>query len=103
MKSIQATDYFIHFHQDGFEKLNSYLSKNNPSKIIVLVDNNTKKDCLPYFETKLKTTIQTAVIEINAGEIHKNIDTSVDVWNAGAGIFAGTYCCAWFVGNPQCW
>jgi 3-dehydroquinate synthase len=82
VKSIQATDYFIHFHQDGFEKLNSYLSENNPSKIIVLVDKNTKKDCLPYFESKLKTPIQTAVIEINAGEIHKNIDTCVDVWNA---------------------
>ena len=82
MKSIQATDYFIHFHQNGFEKLNSYLSEKNPSKIIVLVDKNTKKDCLPYFETKLITPIQTAVIEINAGEIHKNIDTCVDVWNA---------------------
>lgn len=81
MKSIQATDYFIHFHQDGFEKLNSYLSENNPSKIIILVDKNTKKDCLPYFETRLKTHIPTAVIEINAGEIHKNIDTCVDVWN----------------------
>ena len=82
MKSIQATDYFIHFHQDGFKKLNSYIFENDPSKIIILVDKNTKKDCLPYFETKLKTSIQTAVIEINAGEIHKNIDTCVDAWNA---------------------
>jgi 3-dehydroquinate synthase len=82
VKSIQATDYFIYFQQDAFEKLNSYLAENKPSKIIILVDKNTKKDCLPYFESKLKTSIQTAIVEINAGEIHKNISTCVDVWKA---------------------
>jgi len=82
VKSIQATDYFIYFQQDAFEELNSYLSENKPSKIIVLVDKNTKKDCLPYFESKLKTSIQTVIVEINAGEIHKDINTCVDVWKA---------------------
>ena len=80
MKSIQATDYSIYFQQDAFEKLNSYLIENKPSKLIFLVDENTRKDCLPYFKSNLKTKIQTAIIEINAGEIHKNIDTCVDVW-----------------------
>lgn len=82
MKSIEATNYFIHFYQDAFEKLNSYLSKNQPSKIVILADKNTKKECLPYFESKLDTTIQTDVIEIGAGEIYKNINTCMYVWNA---------------------
>ena len=57
-------------------------SKNEPSKIIVLVDENTKKDCLPYFLSKLDSSVQLETIEIKAGEIHKNIDTCVVVWKA---------------------
>jgi 3-dehydroquinate synthase len=82
VKSIYATDYYIHFQQNSFIKLNDYLAQNNLSKVIILVDENTKKDCLPYFLSKLDTTIKLEFIEIKAGEIHKNIDTCVEVWKA---------------------
>ena len=82
MKSISATDYYIHFQQYGFEKLNNYLSQNKYSKVIILVDNNTRKECLPYFLSMLNTATETVSIEIKAGEIHKNIDTCVEVWKA---------------------
>ena len=81
MKSINSTNYYIHFQQAAFEKLNLYLIENKPSKLFVLVDENTKKDCLPYFESKLDTAITKEIIEIEAGEIHKNIDTCTKVWN----------------------
>ena len=82
MKSIYATDYYIHFQQNAFKKLNDYIVQSNHSKVILLVDENTKKECLPYFLTKLDTAIKTEFIEIKAGEIHKNIDTCVEVWEA---------------------
>ncbi len=82
MNSIEATNYYIHFQKEAFEKLDLYVSKNEPSKIIVLVDENTKKDCLPYFLSKLDSSVQLETIEIKAGEIHKNIDTCVVVWKA---------------------
>jgi len=81
VKSIYATDYYIHFQQNAFDKLNNYLIENKHSKVIILVDENTKKDCLPYFSSKLDTAIKPEIIEIKAGEIHKNIDTCVKVWN----------------------
>jgi 3-dehydroquinate synthase len=82
VNSIQATNYQVHFQQEAFEKLNLYISKNEPSKVIVLVDENTRKDCLPYFLLNLDDRIQIETIEIKAGEIYKNIDTCVSVWKA---------------------
>lgn len=82
MKSINATDYYIHFQENAFKKLNDYIVQSNHSKVIILVDENTKKECLPYFLTKLDTAIKTEFIEIKAGEIHKNINTCVEVWEA---------------------
>jgi len=82
VNSIEATNYQVHFQQKAFEKLNLYISKNKPSKVIVLVDENTVKDCLPYFLLNLADHIQIETIEIKAGEIHKNINTCVSVWKA---------------------
>ncbi len=82
MNSIQATNYQVHFQQEAFKVLNLYIASSKPSKIIVLVDENTKKDCLPYFLSKLDSNSHIETIAINAGEIHKNIDTCVVVWSA---------------------
>lgn len=82
MKSINATTYTIFFKEEAFEHLNTYLKEQTPSKIFILVDENTLLNCLPYLESKLSTGIPTEVIQIKAGEINKNIDTCVTVWNA---------------------
>jgi len=82
LKSINAITYNILFKEDGFEQLNAYLKANSPSKIFILVDENTHVNCLPYLKSKLSTAIQIEIIQIKAGEINKNIDTCVAVWNA---------------------
>ncbi len=82
LKSIDATTYSIHFNEFAFQKLNAYLKEKMPSKIFILVDENTRTHCLPYFITVLNTDIEVATIEIKAGEINKNISTCVEVWNA---------------------
>ncbi len=82
MNSIQATNYQVHFQSEAFKRLNRYIATNKPSKMIILVDENTKKDCLPRFLTKLDSNENIETIEIKAGEIHKNIDTCVLVWKA---------------------
>lgn len=81
MNSIQSTDYKIHFKQDSYLKLNNYLLNNTISSIFILVDSNTKKYCLPHLLNKLDTSFTPHIIEIKAGEIYKNIDTCVTVWN----------------------
>lgn len=82
MKSIHTKNYSIHFNDECYTQLNSYLIKQSFSKVFILVDNNTHDHCLPLFMSKLETETAFEIIEIEAGELHKNIETCVGVWNA---------------------
>ncbi|WP_067149369.1 3-dehydroquinate synthase [Pseudotamlana agarivorans] len=81
MNSIEANDSLIHFNETCYSSLNEYLAKKNFSKIFILVDENTHQYCLPIFLEKLQTEVTIEIIEIESGEINKNIDTCVGVWN----------------------
>ncbi|HEA29605.1 MAG TPA: iron-containing alcohol dehydrogenase, partial [Leeuwenhoekiella sp.] len=82
MRSIAAKDYPIVFENEGYIHLNQYLSKLNYSTIFVLVDTNTHEHCLARVLSNLETTVRIEVIEIDAGEQYKNIETCSGVWNA---------------------
>ena len=82
MTSITTNAYAVHFNDTGYEQLNNYLKANRFSKIFIIVDNNTHLHCLPHFMSKLETDLDCEIIEIEAGEANKNIDTCVGVWNA---------------------
>jgi 3-dehydroquinate synthase len=62
--------------------VNKHLKENNFSKIFIIVDENTHEHCLPHFLKKLETNVIIEIIEIEAGEINKTIDTCVGVWNS---------------------
>jgi 3-dehydroquinate synthase len=47
-----------------------------------LVDENTFKSCYPKFIPNLQTDKRIEVIEIESGEINKNLETCIGVWNA---------------------
>ena len=82
MTSITTDSYAVHFNATGYEELNNYLKDNRFSKIFIIVDNNTHDHCLPHFMSKLETDLHCEIIEIEAGEVNKNINTCVGVWNA---------------------
>lgn len=81
MQSILSTDYYVHFQKNAFDSLHIYLDKEFHSKIFILVDSNTKKFCLPLFLEKAKLSSEVDIIEIEAGEIFKNIETCNQLWN----------------------
>lgn len=81
MKSITANDCIIHFNEACYKSLNEHVKNNNFSKIFILVDTNTHNYCLPLFLEKLEANSDIEIIEIEEGEINKNIDTCVGVWN----------------------
>lgn len=81
MDSITSNNCTIHFNNICYPSLNKHLESKSYSKIFVLVDENTHQYCLPYFLEKLETNVVIEIIEIEAGEIHKTIDTCVGVWN----------------------
>jgi 3-dehydroquinate synthase len=82
MQPILSNNYYVNFKEDAYKKLNNYLVDLKPSTIFILVDENTSNYCLPLLLEQLETKQPIEIIEIEAGEIHKNLDTCTGVWNA---------------------
>ncbi|MGY5849487.1 3-dehydroquinate synthase [Salegentibacter sp. F14] len=72
----------VYYRENAYEKLAIYLTENKASKIFILVDSNTHKFCLNNFLPKLRTQASVEVIEMEAGETHKNMETCIQIWNA---------------------
>lgn len=75
------SDYPIQFDTTSFVALQQLLTEKTYSKVFVLVDTNTQRDCLPILEKAL-VSFPFGVIAIAAGEQHKNIETCQVIWNA---------------------
>ncbi|WP_299017003.1 3-dehydroquinate synthase [uncultured Polaribacter sp.] len=82
MKTIQAVTYPVHFKEKGYTALSNLIATNHYSTIFILVDENTMDNCYPKFIPNLKTERPIEVIEIESGEINKNLETCIGVWNA---------------------
>ena len=82
MKTIQAASYPVHFDKESYLALSDLIQTNNYSTIFILVDENTLEHCYPRFIQNLKTDKLIEVIEIESGEINKNLETCIGVWNA---------------------
>lgn len=77
---IASLYHDVVFGDGGIEYLKSLLQQNDYSSIFLLVDTNTHKHCLPYLLNELVTDLSVTIIEIEAGEEHKNIKTCLRVW-----------------------
>ena len=82
MKSIKASTYPIYFEEKAYIELASYIKNRGYSSIFILVDENTFEHCYPRFIRLLKTDRPIEIIQIDAGEIYKNLETCIGVWNA---------------------
>ena len=72
MKEIVSSDYSVWIGEDSLSKLDilSY------SKIGILVDENTKRDCL----CKLPKIDNPVIIEVKSGEENKTVSTCNFIW-----------------------
>ncbi|WP_445458033.1 3-dehydroquinate synthase [Flavobacterium sp. HNIBRBA15423] len=82
MQTIQANNYEVFFNENGYTYLNEILDAKSYSKIFILVDENTSNHCLPRLLSLLATEIVIEIIELEAGEEHKNIETCLQVWHS---------------------
>lgn len=64
----------------NFSDLNIFLETLKPSKLFILVDENTHEHCLPTLLGNLVTKIPFEIIEIEAGEELKTIETATQLW-----------------------
>ena len=74
MNIIKSENYSIYIGDDSLTKLDV----SNYSNIAILVDENTKKYCLPILTKKIKIPI---IIEIKSGEENKSIETCNFIWD----------------------
>ena len=72
MKEIKAINYSIWIGENSLSKLDI----STYSKVAILVDENTKRDCL----FKLPQIENALIIEIKSGEEYKNISTCNLIW-----------------------
>jgi 3-dehydroquinate synthase len=82
MKTIKAETYNVHFQHKAYKELSNFVEDNNYSTVFILVDENTLEHCYPKFIPNFSTEKRIEVIEIESGEINKNIETCIGVWNA---------------------
>lgn len=82
MQPILSNNYYVNFQEDAYIKLNKHIAQSNPTKIFILVDENTNENCLPILLQVLETTQEIEIIEIESGEENKNLDTCTGVWHA---------------------
>lgn len=81
MQSIQANGYSIYFGESGYTALNELLVKGNYSTLFLLTDSNANEHCLPHFLPQVETDLAIEIIEFEAGEDSKTIDSCVETWN----------------------
>lgn len=82
MQPINATGYTIYFNDDCYRYLQEAVNNNGYSGIYIVADTNTSQHCLPGFLARLATELPIEIIEIEAGEINKSIETCIEVWHA---------------------
>lgn len=111
MITLPLKDYSIYI-DDIWKTLNDFLDQKNYSQLIVIVDENTKRDCLPILKKELPNR-SLNIIETRSGELNKNIQTCQQIWqrmmafganrraltiNLGGGVIGdmGGFCAATF-------
>lgn len=82
LESILAENYAVHFGSEGFRFLNRWLEEKHYSKVFILTDTNTCAHCLPVFLAEIVGDYPFEIIEIEAGEPFKNLETCQQVWMA---------------------
>ena len=77
LKKIDTADYTIYFSEEGYKHLADYVKEKKYSKIFVLSDTHTHECCVYTFLQKFPFEVE--IIEVEAGEEHKNLDTCLSL------------------------
>lgn len=78
MHLLNLQDYTIYIG-DIWSAWKEFLNAKDYSQLAVLVDENTRKHCLPIFQERTQR-LDIQIVEIPAGEQHKHLDTCASIW-----------------------
>ncbi|MDR0228535.1 MAG: 3-dehydroquinate synthase [Flavobacteriaceae bacterium] len=79
MNKIEATGYDVLLGLEAYNVLGTYLNEKAYTNIIILTDSNCNELCMPHFLAHLPTEIPFEIIEIEAGEVFKDLETCAGV------------------------
>lgn len=79
MDSITSDTYEVHLDELAQAAFEQHLQRGNYSKVFVLVDDNTERDCLPKMKSLLAKSTD-HVLKITPGEEYKTIQTCYALW-----------------------
>nr|WP_294938319.1 3-dehydroquinate synthase [uncultured Flavobacterium sp.] len=82
MHTIKANGYSVYFNDTIYTYLSETLQADVYSKAFILVDSKTSEYCLPNFLANLATEVPIEIVEFEAGEHFKNIETCFEIWSA---------------------
>lgn len=82
MQTIKANGYSVYFNETIYAYLSETLQSDVYSKVFILVDSKTSEYCLPNFLANLAIEAPIEIIEFEAGEHFKNIETCFEIWSA---------------------
>lgn len=80
MKTLNTGKYIIHIGTDCLGELDKFLSRGKYSSVIVLVDENTKKKCLPAVKRSFSSPRSLTVIQTRSGEKNKDLRGCEKIW-----------------------
>jgi 3-dehydroquinate synthase len=83
MGEIKSADYSVYISKEITKELNTFfqVNKNLYSKLFILVDENSFKNCYPQLVEHVEIFKEAELIEIESGEENKNIDVCVQIWS----------------------
>lgn len=79
MDSVKSQSYEVHINELAKAALNQHVANRKYSKVFLLVDENTKKYCLPVFKEIFDGPVD-SILEIQSGEENKHIQTCLQIW-----------------------
>lgn len=79
MDSVKSQSYEVHINELAKAALNQHVANRTYSKIFLLVDENTKKYCLPVLKEIFDGPVD-SILEIQSGEENKHIQTCLQIW-----------------------
>ncbi len=82
MQAIQTSAYPILFNEECYAYLQQTITPDKYSKAFVIADTNTSQVCLPNFLAQFATDVEIEILEIDAGEENKTIETCINAWHA---------------------
>ncbi len=83
MGEIKSADYSVYISREITKEINTFfqVNKNLYSKLFILVDENSFKNCYPQLVEHVAIFKDAELIEIESGEENKNIDVCVQIWS----------------------